>query len=86
MENTINRKVYRRRDNNVKITKNIGQPKKNIFINQIINALLILLFVLLLKFFELENYYNKIKEVFFSGLEYETIEKSVKNKYYELIK
>lgn len=84
MENTINRKDYRRNSyetyESVKKEEVQNVEKKHIIMNQIINSLLLLLFVLLLKFFEFDREFEFIKENFLEGIPYETLEKNVKEK------
>lgn len=88
MENTINRKDYRR--NSYEIyerakKEEVKEPRKNyIIMNQIINSLLILLFVLLLKLFGFNDELNFIKENFLVGIPYETLERGVREKFNEI--
>lgn len=81
MENTINRKEYRRNGYNAyekyeKETKKENK-KTSIILNQVINSMLLLLAVLLLKLFNLQTEYTKIKESFLAGIPYETIEEKI---------
>lgn len=81
LENTINRKEYRRNGYNAyekyeKETKKENK-KTSIILNQVINSMLLLLAVLLLKLFNLQTEYTKIKEIFLAGIPYETIEEKI---------
>lgn len=81
MENTINRKEYRRntydyneRREKPKIEYN---AKQILFLNKIINTMLILLSVLLLKFFNFDDKFIFIKDTFNSGIAYEELKEIV---------
>ena len=88
MENTINRKDYRRNSYETyerTLKEETREVRKNyIVMNQIINSLLIVLFVLLLKFFEFNKEFDFIKENFFAGIPYETLEKKFNDKINEM--
>lgn len=72
MENTIDRKEYRRNSCSVhEKTKIVTKKKESLFLNQIINSLLLFLFVLLLKFFGFQNQFELVKENFNNGISYE---------------
>lgn len=81
LENTINRKEYRRNGYNAyeKYEKEAKKENKktSIILNQVINSMLLLLAVLLLKLFNLQTEYTKIKESFLAGIPYETIEEKI---------
>ncbi len=87
MESTINRKEYRRNAtyNDFERTKRednvLEKSKTNVLANQIIDSMLILIAILLLKYFEFNNEFNYIKENFASGLSYEVIEEMVNQKF-----
>lgn len=87
MENTIDRKAYRRNsyNNYERVEKIEIKRSNNLFFGKIINTMLLLLFVLLLKFFYFENEYNYIKENFNTGYSYEFIKENAKNKINEII-
>ena len=84
MESTINRKDYRRNTyssfERVEKKENV-EPKESLFLNKVINAMLILLTILLLKLFNYDEAFNFIKDNFYSGITYETIEEKVKQKF-----
>lgn len=93
MENTINRKDYRRNsyDNYEKATseKNLNQKKSSFILNQIINSLLILLLILLIKLFDFDKEFKFIEEKFYEEMPYEIlieeISEKVKNSFYSII-
>ena len=87
MESTIDRKAYRRNsyNNYQKVEKTEIKRSNNLFLSKVINAMLLLLFVLLLKFFYFEDEFNLIKENFYDGYSYEIIKESIKSKINEII-
>ena len=87
MENTIDRKAYRRNsyNNYERVEKIEIKRSNNLFLGKIINTMLLLLFILLLKFFYFEDEYNLIKENFNIGYSYEFIKTNVKNKIEEVL-
>lgn len=80
LENTINRKEYRRNGYNAcdeyKKRTTSENKKAGVFLNQIINSMLLLLTVLMLKYFNHETEYMKFKEYFSSGIQYETLKEN----------
>ena len=89
MESTIDRKAYRRNsyDTNYESREKVEVPKRNnsIFLNKIINAMLLFLFVLLLKFFYFEEEFEFIKETFNSGYSYEEVTEIISEKVNQII-
>lgn len=82
MENTIDRKAYRRNVYNNYERKEKVEVKRsnNLFLNKIINSMLLLLFVLLLKFFYFEEEFEFIKEEFNCGYSFEYIKEVLNEK------
>ena len=82
MENTIDRKAYRRNSyNNYEIIEKVEiKRSNNLLLSKIINAMLLLLFILLIKFFYFEEEFNFIKEYFYSGYSFEDIRNFVNEK------
>lgn len=82
MENTIDRKAYRRNSYNeyTNFEKKENKRSDNLLLNKIINALLLLLFILLLKFFCYEKEFEFIKNMFNEGYSYEYLESTIRAK------
>ena len=83
MENTINRKEYRRNvvhEGFEKVEKEKVKPKESLLLNKIINAMLLLLTILLVKLFNYNEVFYFIKEKFNSGISYETLAEDFKQK------
>ena len=82
MESTINRKEYRRNvySNNyerVPREKEKNSNSQNLFLNKVVNAMLIFLSILLLKLFNFNEEFNLIKDKFNSGIPYEVLKENV---------
>lgn len=83
MENTINRKEYRRNaihEEFERPQKDKVKPKESTILNQVINTMLVLLTILLIKLFNYSEVFNFIKETFNGGIPYEIIEENIKQK------
>lgn len=84
MENTINRKEYRRNavhEGFERVEKEKVKLKESLLLNKIINAMLLLLTILLVKLFNYDEVFKFIEETFNSGIPYEIIEEKIKQKF-----